>query len=344
MKKDIYIKKNNINKKFYMGQAVNTQNRWWYHLSDARKSKKYSIIDKAINKYGKEHFHYEIIESQIENYNEREQYWIKQYNSRVPNGYNIAIGGKGVGNGVNSLTASIKDEEILESLIDTIIQTDWSLTKIAEIYSVNPSTVIEINNGTAYYSENLNYPLRECRLSEEKFKQLVYSLKYEYDKNFDDLSKEYSLDKSCISEINQGISYHKDWLTYPLRKGKTKNPLYSCWKDIIDLLKNTNLQQKDIAKQFNVGCAAVSNINLGRSYRQNNLEYPIRKNYQYNKIRKSFSPSEICEIEKLLKSDLSIRKIAERFETCFTTIADINNGQIKKYHKENIEYPIRKIF
>ena len=248
MKKDIYIIKNDINKKVYIGQAVNTQNRWWYHLSDARKSKKYSIIDKAINKYGKEHFHYEIIESQIENYNEREQYWIKQYNSRVPNGYNIAIGGKGVGNGVNSLTASIKDEEILESLIDTIIQTDWSLTKIAEIYSVNPSTVIEINNGTAYYSENLNYPLRECRLSEEKFKQLVYSLKYEYDKNFDDLSKEYSLDKSCISEINQGISYHKDWLTYPLRKGKTKNPFMAVGKRIRFFRRLRSMTQKELGK------------------------------------------------------------------------------------------------
>ena len=65
MKKDIYIIKNDINKKVYIGQAVNTQNRWWYHLSDARKSKKYSIIDKAINKYGKEHFHYEIITNDI---------------------------------------------------------------------------------------------------------------------------------------------------------------------------------------------------------------------------------------------------------------------------------------
>lgn len=344
MKKDIYIIKNDINEKVYIGQAVNTLNRWYHHLSDARKNKKYSIIDRAINKYGKEHFYYEIIESQIENYNEREQYWIKYYNSRVPNGYNIAVGGKGIGNGIDALTSSIKDKETLESIIDTIIQTDLSLRKIANIYNVGYSTVFEINNGTAYYNENLKYPLRENRLSDEKFKQLVYSLKYEHDKNLNDLSKEYKLDKSCISEINQGTSYHKDWLEYPLREGKTKNPLYNCWEEIIELLKNTDMQQKDIAKKYNVACGAISNINLGRSYRQKDIEYPIRENYQYKKIRKSFSPSEICEIENLLKTDLSIKKIAQRFETCFPIIADINNGQIKKYHKDNIEYPIRKIF
>lgn len=344
MKKDIYIIKNDINNKVYIGQAVNTQNRWWHHLSDAKKNKKYSIIDRAINKYGKEHFYYEIIESQIEDYNVREQYWIKKYNSRVPNGYNIAIGGQGVGSGVESVTASIKDEDVLDTLIDMILYTDLNLTKIAQIYNISPSTVQDINNGKAYYNKNLSYPLKECRLSDEKFKQLVYSLKYEHDKNFTDLSKEYCLDKSCISEINQGIAYYKEWLIYPLREGKTKNPLYNCWEEIIDLLKNTNIQQKDIAKRYNVGCAAVSDINLGRSYRQDNIDYPIRKNYQYNKIRKSFSPSEINKIEELLRTDLSIKKIAEQFETCFPIIADINNGQIKKYRKNNINYPIRKIF
>ena len=116
------------------------------------------------------------------------------------------------------------------------------------------------------------------------------------------------------------------------------------YKECCDILATIPIVDGSLATSFNVGCAAVSSINLGRSYRQKGLDYPIRKNYQYNKIRKSFSPSEICEIEKLLKTELSIRKIAERFETCFTTIADINNGQIKKYHKENIKYPIRKIF
>lgn len=343
-KKDIYIIKNDINDKVYIGQTVNMKNRWYHHISNEKISRKYSLISQAIAQYGKEHFHYEILEHQIENYDEREKYWIKRYNSRVPKGYNIAVGGKGTGSGIDSTIASIKDEDTLNSVISMITNTDLSLTKIANVFGIGQNTIVEINNGTAYHKDELRYPLRECRLSDEKFKQLVYSLKYEHEKSFKDLSNEYSLDQSCISEINQGTSHHKDWLNYPLRQGKTANPLYNHWREIIDLLQNSDMQQKDIAKKFNVGYATISNINLGRSYRQENINYPIRENYQYNKIRKSFSPSEICEIESLLRTDLSIKKIAQRFETCFQVIADINRGQVKKYRKENIEYPIRKIF
>lgn len=47
-------------------------------------------------KYGVDNFSFEIIEN-IENdkLNEREQYWIAQYNSLVPQGYNLTIGGEG---------------------------------------------------------------------------------------------------------------------------------------------------------------------------------------------------------------------------------------------------------
>lgn len=47
-----------------------------------------SLINSAIKKYGKENFSFEILEY-AENYNEREKFWIKYYNSKVPNGYNI---------------------------------------------------------------------------------------------------------------------------------------------------------------------------------------------------------------------------------------------------------------
>ena len=52
------------------------------------------MIDKAIQKYGAHNFWYEILESQIEDYNEKEVYWIKKYNSVKPNGYNIQTGGE----------------------------------------------------------------------------------------------------------------------------------------------------------------------------------------------------------------------------------------------------------
>ena len=57
-------------------------------------------IRKAIKKYGKDNFDKEIIEyiedDEKHNYvSEREKFWIKEFNSMSPNGYNISPGGEG---------------------------------------------------------------------------------------------------------------------------------------------------------------------------------------------------------------------------------------------------------
>lgn len=90
IRKDIYIIKNNINTKVYIGQALDSKKRFRSHCKGDYDN---SLIDKTIQKYGKEHFWFEILESQIENYNEREKYWIKYYNSYF-DGYNSTLGGK----------------------------------------------------------------------------------------------------------------------------------------------------------------------------------------------------------------------------------------------------------
>ena len=64
-----------------------------------------------MSKYGFEKFHYEILDYQVEDYNEREKYWIQQYNSLIPNGYNITSGGDGFGYGIGHPCSKFKDEK-----------------------------------------------------------------------------------------------------------------------------------------------------------------------------------------------------------------------------------------
>lgn len=94
----IYIIKNDINDKVYIGQSINIHKRIQEHFwkSECSKDVSYnSALHTAIRKYGKEHFYYEILEecdaSQLD---EREKEYIKQYNSISPNGYNILSGGQ----------------------------------------------------------------------------------------------------------------------------------------------------------------------------------------------------------------------------------------------------------
>ena len=91
----IYIIKNTINSKVYIGQTkVSLKLRFQNHLSAARKGKDY-VIGKAIRKYGEENFYIELLEEcTIEELNEREKYWISYFNSTNNKfGYNISIGG-----------------------------------------------------------------------------------------------------------------------------------------------------------------------------------------------------------------------------------------------------------
>ena len=87
----IYKITNNINNKIYIGQSVNIERRWKDHLSNSSKK---SLIHRAIEKYGKDNFTFEIIEEcSIEELDNREIYWISYYDT-FNYGYNLTRGGK----------------------------------------------------------------------------------------------------------------------------------------------------------------------------------------------------------------------------------------------------------
>jgi len=92
----IYKSTNIKNKMSYIGQHIGFLSRRKYvHEWETFKSKrKHSYFHNAIRKYGKESFKWEVIENcdNKEELNEMEYHYIKQYNTKVPNGYNLTDG------------------------------------------------------------------------------------------------------------------------------------------------------------------------------------------------------------------------------------------------------------
>jgi len=88
----IYKIVNNINGKIYIGQTIKDLNkRMAVHLCTS------SYVGKVLRKYGLQSFTISVIDDAYnkETLNEKEIYWIKFYNSKIPNGYNITGGGEG---------------------------------------------------------------------------------------------------------------------------------------------------------------------------------------------------------------------------------------------------------
>ena len=91
----IYIIKNHINSKVYVGKTTTTiEQRFKEHIRDSRKRRQEKRpLYNAMRKHGVDQFYIELIE-QTENTADREKYWIQYYDS-YHNGYNATVGGDG---------------------------------------------------------------------------------------------------------------------------------------------------------------------------------------------------------------------------------------------------------
>lgn len=94
----IYCYINEINSKCYVGQTVDFEKRKREHLYRAKNSIHNMCFYNAIRKYGIDNFRWEILCecNSKEELNEMEKYYIKLYNTKAPNGYNLTDGGEGM--------------------------------------------------------------------------------------------------------------------------------------------------------------------------------------------------------------------------------------------------------
>lgn len=341
---DIYIIRNTINDKVYIGQTSDMEQRWIRHISDAN-NKQRTLIAKAMASFGVSNFYYEFLERGIatEDLDSREIYWIKLIGSREPNGYNVTVGGVGTGGGIESVCSRFKTEEEFMEVVDDIRSTDMTFDDIAKKYGVSGSTISTINTGAYYRRDDFKYPLRETRISDDTLKKIFYSLKYERDKSMRSIAIEYGIDVSVLSEINNGKAHHVDWQTYPIRIGKPGGLTKEEVDEIIKMLRSSDIPQKDIARKYNVSVNCITAINKGRSFPSSNYSYPLRDNYQGKILSKrTFSPNELREIEDLIMySDKSLRQIANEYECPICTIQNINRGSTKQYRNTKLKYPLR---
>ena len=140
----IYIIKNKINDKVYIGQTTQSvHDRFMQHMKPSTtKSRGTYKFYNAVNKYGRENFYVETLETNIpiDQLDEKEIAYIKQYDS-CDNGYNTTYGGN---------VRRIHEPWDIDNIIGLFKQGKSSF-EIADIYGVNHITILRTIHGSGFY-------------------------------------------------------------------------------------------------------------------------------------------------------------------------------------------------
>lgn len=280
----IYGYKNKINNKWYVGQtSMPIEERHRLHISGAthEKANDYNcLFHKKIREYGIDNFELEILEEvpNKSDLDEREQYWIEKKNSFVRNGkgYNLTTGGQYRKDNENyvDIRAKFQTQEEINQIIKEIKNLDNSLVGLAEKYQVSLSLICLINSGKKYHQDNEKYPLRalKTKISDNIVKEIIILLKENYtNKEIADL---FQIDDNIVYRINYGKAHKQSDEIYPIRKELSKKEKRA--NKIKELLRENKLNNREIAELVKCDPSVVSNINYGKNYRDNSLNYPIR--------------------------------------------------------------------
>lgn len=202
----IYIITNLINDKKYIGQTSRSVKRRF----DEHVWRHGQVIDKAIDKYGKENFKYDILEEcNIDILDEREEYWIAKYDTYEGEGYNIHKGGRTLGIGdEHPRTGQITPKEVKDKMRKTLKENGtWELRQGENHPYYGMKHTKEIRN-----------KIRKGHHKNSQFnkKEAIKIIKKYYESNFsqNDIAKKYNCHKQTINRI---INL-KHWTTEDLKK------------------------------------------------------------------------------------------------------------------------------
>ena len=218
----IYMFKNLINGKIYVGQSINISYRHYRHESNARNTKLLMPLYNDMRLYGIENFEFSVLEEcQFEKLNELEEMYIKKFGSLYPKGYNVHKGGS-----TTQRTTDKLDGKVAEA-IDMIENTSMDFSDIANHFGVHKSLISKINLGNRYHDKLRVYPLRKIkdRLESQELILIIDLLKKD-ELTIKQISSMLDTSQQAISNINTGRTYYNKNLIYPIKassKGRIKS-------------------------------------------------------------------------------------------------------------------------
>jgi len=286
----IYKFTNKVNNKVYIGQSVNISNRYRAHIKSAfyPKSNTYNtIFHAAIRKYGIEQFDFTVLcTCSVEELNKLEKFYIQEYNSLAPNGYNMTTGGENPW-GINFRYSK---DDIL-AIIDDLRNTTKSAKELGQIWGCSDSLIKFISQGREYYIEGEQYPIRDSEaivkitqehrpqvnpvavLNNEIVNDIIYDL-LDNTLTFKEIAQKYSICIDQIHRINNGKIWKHIQRPIPCRLNARQLNEQKA-KMTIKLLLTTDLSYQQIAEQVGYKYdECVARINKHQNYKEFSIDLP----------------------------------------------------------------------
>lgn len=146
------------------------------------------------------------------------------------------------------------------------------------------------------------------------------------------------LTKSFLSNINAGFNFKNDEWSYPLKK--ESEPYYLNFskkerEEIKQAIKQ-GMKYKDISQKYEISAGMISRINNGTIWTDKQEKYPlcIKGCSRLHNLN-----TWVKEVQNdLMNSNLSQKKIAEKYNKSYSTIKKINSGSSHK--NPNYKYPL----
>ena len=145
---------NRCNGKSYIGQSVDIERRYREH----RFRKENTIFHSDLDYYGFHNFDFRVLEEcRVSDLNDREIFYIKEYRTLTPHGYNATQGGTLPH--VNALNSLDDVYKIIEHLRESVLTNG----QIGSIFGITDQMVSDINCGRCWRQDDITYPIRNGR-------------------------------------------------------------------------------------------------------------------------------------------------------------------------------------
>lgn len=321
MKGYLYIIKNKVNNKVYIGKTYKSiESRFRQHIQDSQRidlPKKQNKLYRAFNKHGIENFYIELIDKFEEGLlEEKEIEYIALHNS-FHKGYNSTLGGDGK-----------RTLELDENLIVKKWEDGKSINKIASYFVISPDSVKKVlYNKVGYLTKEVNEKVPFVIYDKNWNRVIKASSRYEsinIIKNIFKLSVPYSVCQMIDKACDKGnIAYQHHW--------QKESEIYHDGKEFNRKFdKNQYIAHKE--------CVCI-----------NEIWYAINQDSDLSldmvtgvlgKVTKKDQSKRVCtkpskeELSKFL--DKSSKELGEIYKVGRTTI----NRWLREYNLKRIESPL----